>query len=348
MSVDQSDIEARSLEIRAWYQMHKFKCQALEAKAVQRIQGLLDAASLKGAAVEARTKSVDSYVAKATKVEATGEFKYADPRTEITDAVGLRIMVPLSTDVPPVSALIREHYQVDEEVDRGEEESQIEPGYRSLHLLLRLEDGDNAFQDFGDMVVELQVRTILQHAWASLQHDIVYKSERQPSASTKRRLTSLAGLLELADREFISVRQTHATGPEQNLDRAHQATGPVTGTALRNLAEQLFGEDDPASHEWFMELKTVVEQLGLDTIADVRLALGQVAERAPEVAMSVRLQRPWANSAYVLDLLLRLAFQEEYVDRRPPSTGASPAEIQAAKELLRADFTFLDLETVER
>ena len=60
------------------------------------------------------------------------------------------------------------------------------------------------------MVVEMQARTTLQHAWAALQHDLVYKTERQPTASIKRRLVALAGLLELADREFVSVRQAHS------------------------------------------------------------------------------------------------------------------------------------------
>ena len=57
-----------------------------------------------------------------------------------------------------------------------------------------------------DRPVELQVRSILQHAWASLQHDLMYKGERAPTDSVRRRLIALAGLLELADHEFMAVR----------------------------------------------------------------------------------------------------------------------------------------------
>ena len=68
--------------------------------------------------------------------------------------------------------------------------------------------------------MELQVRSILQHAWASLQHDLMYKGERTPTDSVRRRLIALAGLLELADHEFMAVRLAHGDAAGM-LDDAH-------------------------------------------------------------------------------------------------------------------------------
>jgi ppGpp synthetase/RelA/SpoT-type nucleotidyltranferase len=53
------------------------------------------------------------------------------------------------------------------------------------------------------------VRTILQHAWAEIEHDIQYKSARALPPALRRRLAALAGLLEIADREFQAIRDEH-------------------------------------------------------------------------------------------------------------------------------------------
>ena len=60
---------------------------------------------------------------------------------------------------------------------------------------------------FDKMKCEIQVRTILQHAWAEIEHDIVYKSPGEIPFRVRRRFACLAGLLEIADREFESLRQ---------------------------------------------------------------------------------------------------------------------------------------------
>jgi hypothetical protein len=57
------------------------------------------------------------------------------------------------------------------------------------------------------MKCEIQVRTILQHAWAEIEHDIVYKSSEDIPFELRRKFASLAGLVEIADREFEALRQ---------------------------------------------------------------------------------------------------------------------------------------------
>src|SRR5690242_3677794 len=50
-----------------------------------------------------------------------------------------------------------------------------------------------------------RVRTILQHAWAEIEHDIQYKAEVSIPDSIRRRFLSLAGVVEVADREFQAI-----------------------------------------------------------------------------------------------------------------------------------------------
>src|SRR5689334_18106410 len=141
--VEQAEIESRAASLRAWYDAHRFKCSVFEQRLLHHLEKSLLNAGITDFQLASRTKTVDSYVAKACKEVATGGFKYRDPQLEIKDAVGLRVLVPLSTDVAPVAGVLKRAYEIDEEERRGDEEAHLDiPGYRSLHLTVRLRDVD--------------------------------------------------------------------------------------------------------------------------------------------------------------------------------------------------------------
>src|SRR5690606_5707731 len=64
------------------------------------------------------------------------------------------------------------------------------------------------YAQLGDQPASVQVRTVLQHAWAEFEHDIRYKGEVPPEHAHEldRRFTLAAGLLELADQQFSEIR----------------------------------------------------------------------------------------------------------------------------------------------
>jgi hypothetical protein len=55
---------------------------------------------------------------------------------------------------------------------------------------------------------EIQIRTLLEHTWAEIEHDLGYKSTEAVPHPVRRRFSRLAGLLELADSEFVEIRRT--------------------------------------------------------------------------------------------------------------------------------------------
>jgi hypothetical protein len=62
------------------------------------------------------------------------------------------------------------------------------------------------YSQYKNLVAEIQVRTILQHAWAEMEHDIRYKSAKESPPLVNQKFTSLAGLIEIADREFQMIQ----------------------------------------------------------------------------------------------------------------------------------------------
>jgi ppGpp synthetase/RelA/SpoT-type nucleotidyltranferase len=310
---------ARRDELRSWFEENLDSFRSLEAAFAAHLGQALTAARLDDARLETRTKAVDSFLDKATRSDGRGGFKYADPATQLTDFVGARVMVPLSADVAPVARLVQRLYVVEEMSDQRADSMLDVPGYQSLHFLVRFRPEDRAALDVPDLPVELQVRSILQHAWASLQHDLMYKGERRPTDHVRRRLIALAGLLELADQEFMSVRLAHGDSAGV-LDDAH--AGGFDVSAVGRWAEAFAGDEaggEPAA--WAAALRVVLTELGATEADQATALLGGWADRGVELAGTVRATRPWATASYVADLALREALGEEYVSRRAAGAG---------------------------
>jgi ppGpp synthetase/RelA/SpoT-type nucleotidyltranferase len=160
-------------------------------------------------ATEFRAKSIESFALKCSKLNDDGSYKYPDPLHELTDLAGVRAIVYLRDSVDLVCAAIRSRFDVIEEIDVGERVySEGKFGYQSKHLVVRLAN-DRKFLDenkpIAGFVCEVQVRTLLQHAWAAIDHQIQYKSNSEIPLEIRKRFSALAGALELADRELQRI-----------------------------------------------------------------------------------------------------------------------------------------------
>jgi putative GTP pyrophosphokinase len=126
----------------------------------------------------------------------------------ITDLIGLRVVCPFLEDMREVEKIIRNDYEVVEVEHKGAGYSFKEFGYESIHFLVNIPRhvlGERG--ECGCQVAEIQVRTILQDAWAEVEHELVYKAEFTPfDAPMKRKLAALNASLSLADTIFQEIR----------------------------------------------------------------------------------------------------------------------------------------------
>jgi putative GTP pyrophosphokinase len=126
----------------------------------------------------------------------------------ITDLMGVRIVCPFIEDLLLVENLIKEHFEVTE-VDRKEHSNTFkEFGYEAIHLLIRIpSDIARVRGDTGTDVAEIQIRTVLQDAWAEVEHEIFYKADFNPiDTPMKRKLAAVNASLTLADSVFQEIR----------------------------------------------------------------------------------------------------------------------------------------------
>ena len=170
------------------------------------ITDLLRDSSLRAHSVSARVKTRESMARKLS--ERNPPYSHLD---EITDVIGIRIITYFDDDVDLVASTIEANFDVDAD-NSVDKRSLLEPdrfGYLSVHYVATLSETRASLREwarFADRKFEIQIRSILQHAWAEIEHDLGYKSAIAVPGHLRRRFSRLAGLLEVADEEFTRIR----------------------------------------------------------------------------------------------------------------------------------------------
>ena len=157
--------------------------------------------------VQHRAKEASSFGHKAATPSETDPDapKYPDPLKQITDLAGIRVITHFPSTLSDIDRLLSDEFTVVERSDKGKELIEEERfGYQSVHYLVCIRSERTRlaeYERFAGATAEIKVRTILQHAWAEIEHDIQYKSSTTIPAEIRRRFAlALAGMLEVADR----------------------------------------------------------------------------------------------------------------------------------------------------
>jgi predicted RNase H-like nuclease/ppGpp synthetase/RelA/SpoT-type nucleotidyltranferase len=271
---------------------------------------LLDDAGINYLSVNGRAKSVASFAAKADRT-LDGELIYGDPLEQITDQIGVRVITYLHSDVAAVADLLSDQLEVLDDRDMGQETaSEGRFGYASRHLLVAL-DGTPGPAQLRHRA-QIQVRTVLQHAWAEFEHAIRYKgtipAEHAPDLD--RRFTLAAGLLELADREFTMIRdRLQATVVEPVQDR--DATDPrISGQDLATFLANEYADAGWSRSDHYTWVSGLLLELGVTSLDELAGLLTSVDSSVINTRMGYRYP---PGAVRRLDDALLAIFEDRYV-----------------------------------
>ncbi|KAL4778615.1 hypothetical protein BJX76DRAFT_362560 [Aspergillus varians] len=159
------------------------------------------------AIVQTRPKSVSSFAEKIFRKP------HQDPCAEFTDLCGGRVITHTTEEVKGVVRSLKDRFEIDTEnsVDHTHRLNSREFGYRSVHYIVRFKTGDfkagyENIQDMENPRAEIQVRTLLEHAWADVSYEYAYKPNFQMPQALQRGVNCAAALLEESDEVFSRVR----------------------------------------------------------------------------------------------------------------------------------------------
>ena len=275
------------------------------------------------AIVQARAKDVSSFAEKISRKM----DKYADPVNQLTDLCGARVITESKNDIERVCDFIRKHFEVDEANSENVQErlGVGEFGYQSVHFIVSLKreeveellgpelmakHGGRKFKASLEELykrrseeecmdgklppgprfkAEIQVRTLLQHAWAAFGHDRIYKSPFEVPRQWQRDANRIAATLEEADEGI--ARTIRGVDSYQNYYGAYMSRDQRE-TEVDRL-EAVFELHDEKAPDWRLAHRIARLQISLENWAPAEGHLAgfvQGWERSPK---GKRFKRAW-------------------------------------------------------
>lgn len=222
--------------------------------------------------IEGRVKSWDSIQTKFRR-------KYHDVNSvlELPDLIGLRLVFLYLRDVNTAADCISNTFSIVEEEDAAERLGDSQFGYQSYHAVVRIPDewaklptlsGCDKFK------IEIQMRTLAQHAWAAASHNLQYKREGSVPEEVKRSINRVSALLETVDLEFERVLQERERYIEEVTDGSPVMLDVELLTSILNFRlppENRNEEEDYSELVKDLQRVGIVDKAGLTFLIDNQL-----------------------------------------------------------------------------
>ena len=280
---DNNKLDAHAQAILEEYRQQRPVFAKMRETIPAQVRALFDEAGIVVASIESRVKEEKSL---AGKLELKGA-KYGS-LADITDIFGMRIITFYIDDVDKVASVVERLFEVDwdNSVDKRKLHEVDRFGYMSLHYICRHPDFPFRF--------EVQMRTILQHAWANMNHDTGYKTDVEVPKEYMRNMNRLAGMLELVDEQFSQIR-TEITDYRRNI-QALVASGNLKEVPLEVESFRSFLAMEP-----FRGLNRRIAAVNQAEILDVSLMpflqvfRGLKMETLGDISDLIR---DWSDAAY--------------------------------------------------
>ena len=180
--------------------------------------------------VQGRVKEFGSFAEKCQRKY----DKYKQPAWQLTDLCGVRVLVVSKDAIEPFRKFIEETFQISENEDKARLLKEMEFGYQSIHFIVSLDKEKKHLYKLPEGIseipeeltstrtgeealgtslpigpkfkAEIQLRTLLQHAWSESIHDKFYKAEiKKMPKYLSRESARIAALLEDADDAFVRL-----------------------------------------------------------------------------------------------------------------------------------------------
>jgi len=213
----------------------------LSEKVAQLIEEALEINKVNYHIVNYRAKAIDSFSSKISKP------KYDDPLNQLNDLAGIRIIGYVEDDVKIISESIQDLFDIDGDnsLDKSQELGVDRVGYKSVHFICEL-PADRIklleYKRYKGLKFEIQIRTILQHSWAEIEHDKNYKFAGKLPNEIQRRFKLIAGSLEMADREFNQLSReidSYSNDVKTNTEKG-ELDIPINSTSLKQFLKVKF------------------------------------------------------------------------------------------------------------
>ena len=186
--------------------------------------------------------------------------------TEIDDLAGCRIIFYLDKDIGRFGNHILKEFNVVKENLKYSEED-----YNALHLIVKLNKSRLTLMEyakFSDLKCEIQLTTVLYHAWSEMYHDIIYKPQKGLSDFDKQ-------AFDLLEEEFSNVMKNHIKEAQHTFDFISFQVGKINQGKqvfdIKFLKNIIHSESNNELHENLTLLHKFIEEFGDKTPKELNI-----------------------------------------------------------------------------
>jgi len=155
-----------------------------------------------------RVKTPESIIKK--MIRKNCELTYKNLIENINDIAGVRIVCPFRENVFEVIEIIREFEDFKIIREKDYIANPKETGYSSYHIILEVPVNLDDTQLYTK--VEIQIRTMAMDFWATLEHEIKYKSNGEISKKISKELITYAKIINRIDNKLMKIHNKKFKG----------------------------------------------------------------------------------------------------------------------------------------
>ncbi|WP_028280133.1 hypothetical protein [Arthrobacter sp. H5] len=293
------------------------------------LKARLDDDGLNYHAVDCRVKESPSLESKLLRRQDDGHPKYPDGFSQIDDVIGARVITFLESEVTRAIDSLTGAYKVIERVNKTAEQKEKGAfGYSGQHLILEIDPQNTpgGCHNIKGQRSEVQIRTILQHAWAEFEHDVRYKNVGTAPPEINRAFTLASGLIELAGEQFDIINDVVAARQAEEVSvPSEPSSDPLTGEVLQALLEGILPNHPRSRAEHYEWLKDILHVNGVTEAAEATELFSRADWSLVWEKIEYKIQPGHVRAAD--DVLLHI-FTEDYIKR---TTGVGEDNGRAGK-----------------
>jgi len=193
--------------------------------------------------------------------------------TDLQDLIGLRFILLYRRHIDSVHLILDKTLSILSREDTGQRLGEDQFGYQSVHYVVALRPEWLTVPSFAgcdDLHIEIQIRTLAQHMWAAVSHQLQYKTPGAVPQPVRRSINRVSAMLETVDLEFERVLA------ERENYIAHASRTPEDETELNadTLAQFLLSALPPENASPAEQIATLLpglQRAEISTVRDLRL-----------------------------------------------------------------------------
>lgn len=189
---------------------------------------------------------------------------------QLQDLIGLRIVFLYKRDLKLIENIIQKTFVVKKRYDTSDRLAENQFGYSSIHFVIQFPKEwlkVPSLSEFGEFSAEIQIRTLAQHIWSEVSHELQYKTKEDVPLNLIRPIYRTSALLETVDLEFerlLQEREEYRKQIDKKIDQE------LNVDSIEQILDSILPSENKDFFEEYAQLHKEILKKGIKTTDQLR------------------------------------------------------------------------------